>query len=282
MIRIATKDLVNILTDLIATTCPDDGAYPELAAVLMFTDRGYAQADEPGKSDVLAGVSTNRRVAGHAFVPVDGQMTPMLWPVSKAVSVIGMFKPKLKGNKEHGVIITRDGEHVIVQEDPNLFDDGDRFDFKSSDLLDKFPRQLTELIENMPTRWIPALFSEQQMKATPRTDFYPADLALLCKIATRRNTLIETYRTDQVARVLVQIGPYWRGWMRPVPYEVGKEKVGQAAYEPSGEVFHPDLPETDVEQPALEEEEEPPPPPVEPTLPLETVDEPDKEAEPVS
>ena len=235
MIRIATARLCALLTDMIVTTAPEDSAYPIFSNLVLYTDRGYPHADEPGQSDVLVGMSTNRRVAAHAFVDCDGQATPMLWPVSKALTVIQMFKPKTKtkGGSDHGVTISRDGDHVIVQEDPNLFDDGDQFTFKLGDVED-YPTQLVKMIADMPP-----LGSKDTVKA--RTDFHHGDLALLCQIAKRRNTLIETYRVHQDQRLLVQIGPYWRGWIRPVPYEIGKERIGTNAWQPDGEVFYPGL-----------------------------------------
>ena len=238
MIRIATKDLVALLGDLMLTTAAEDSAHPLLASVLLYTDRGYAVADDPGKSDVLVGISTNRRLAGHTFTACDGQMTPTLWPVSKVASVIQVFKPKLKADKEHGVIITRAGDHVTVQEDPNLFDDGDRIEFKSGDLTNYPGAKLAELIADMPTN----LRGVMDHRPKPRTDFYSSELAILCKIATNRKRPILTYRTHQDDRVLVQIGDYWRGWIKPIPYEVNKTKVGDLAYRPEAEVFTPDMP----------------------------------------
>lgn len=235
MIRIATSAFCSLLTDLALTTAPEDGAHPHLAAILLYTDRGYPVADEPGKSDALVGLSTNRRVTGSAFTGCDGQCTPMLWPVDKARSVIGMFKPKTKINKDHAVILTRAGDHVTVQEDPNLFDDGDRFEFKLGD-PDTFPAHaLASTVDVMPLK------TRQDPIPKPRTDFYPDDLATLCRIAKNRSTLVEIYRLHQDHRILVQIGPYWRGWVKPISYEVGEGTVGDGAFKPSGEVFYPDL-----------------------------------------
>jgi len=248
VIRIATGALCTLLADLALTTAPEDGADPQLASVLLYTDRGYPDPGEPGVSDILVGVSTNRRVAGHVFAGSDGQMTPMLWPVAKVAQVIAVFKPKLKGNKEHGVIITRDTEHVTVQEDPNLFDDGDSITFKLGD-IETYPHKLTELIADMPTSRKSRDLSSLLDQPKPRTDFYAVDLALLVKIATGRKSVIETFRLDQDSRILVRIGDYWRGWIRPVPYEQGSTKVGRHAYEPEGDVYHPDLPGTGVDVP---------------------------------
>lgn len=244
MIRIATRHLTALLGDLALTTATEEGPHPILASVLLYTDRGYPDPAEPGESDILIGVSTNRRVAGHEYVPSDGQMTPMLWPVSKVAQVIAVFKPKLKADKEHGVIITRDTDHVTVAEDPNLFDDGDSITFKLGP-VEEYPHHLTKLIADMPSH----LQYGVTDRPKPRTDFYPADLALVCKLATTLKKPIEMFRVHQDNRILIRIGDYWRGWIRPVPYEQGKTKVGDHAYQPEGEVFHPDLPPTDVELP---------------------------------
>lgn len=270
MIRILTRHLVALLEDLALTAAPADGAYPTLAGVLLFTDRGYPDASEPGKADVLVGTSTNRRVAGQAFVQCDGQMTPMLWPVAKVASVVSVFKPKCKGkdNSEHGVYIERgDDGHVIVREDPNLYDDGDKIEFKLGDLDDYPHATLTRSIEQ-PPRHTAASVAGYIDK--PRTDYYPADLVLVCKIGTRRNAPIETYRVDQDTRLLVRIGEYWRGWIKPVPFEQDTRQSRQTGLAPEGEVFHTDLADNDVEIDPMATGPRPAAP-VEDVLPLEPV-----------
>ncbi|HET9892609.1 MAG TPA: hypothetical protein VFQ42_19125, partial [Mycobacterium sp.] len=81
MIRITTKDLVGLLTDLVHTAAhPDTGS--TTASVLLHTARGYAHGDEPGVSDLLVGTSTDGSMVGHAFEACYGQASePMLWSI---------------------------------------------------------------------------------------------------------------------------------------------------------------------------------------------------------
>jgi hypothetical protein len=237
MIRIATGALCILLADLAPLAAPEDGG-GALAGVLLHTDRGHPRPSEPGKSDLLIGTAASKFAAGHAFTESEGQMTPMLWPTNWVHAVVGVFKPMTKANKDHQVQITRAGDHVTVQEDPNLFDDGMRLEFKTGD-LEHYPRSIWRLLAEKP------LVSREKRADKPRLDITPAILAPFLKIAQRRGTTINLFKYHQERLVLLEIGGRFRGYLVPSRYETDKTSVGDAAHEPDGEIYFPDLPPTE-------------------------------------
>lgn len=238
MIRIATGALCTLLADLVPLAAPEDGG-GALAGVLLHTDRGHPYPSEPGKTDLLIGTAASKFAAGQAFTESEGQMTPMLWPTNWVAAVIGVFKPMTKANKDHQVQITRAGDHVLVQEDPNLFDDGMRLEFKTGD-LEHYPRSIWQLLTDKPR-------AVAKRPDKPRLDISPAVLAPFLKIAQRRGTTLNLFKYHQERLVLLEIGGRFRGYVVPSWYETDKTSVGQAAYEPDGEIFFPDLPLLDGE-----------------------------------
>jgi hypothetical protein len=144
-----------------------------------------------------------------------------------------------KANKDHQVQITHAGDHVTVQEDPNLFDDGMRLEFKTGD-LDHYPRSIWKLLAERP----PTLRSDKRPEK-PRLDISPAVLAPFLKIAQRRGTTVNLFKYHQERLVLLEIGTRFRGYLVPSWYETDKTSVGDAAHEPDGEIFFPDLPATE-------------------------------------
>lgn len=295
MIRIATGALCTLLGDLTPLAAPEDGG-GALAGVLLHTDRGHPYPSEPGKSDLLIGTAASKHAAGHTFIECEGQMTPMLWPTSWATAVVQVFKPMVKANKDHQVEISRAGEHVTVQEDPNLFDDGMKLEFKTGD-LDHYPRSIWKLLDEHPSGNRPARNGKRPEK--PRLDLSPGALLPFLKIAQRRGTTINLFKYHQERLVLLEIGARYRGYLVPVRYETDKTSVGQAAFEPDGEIYYPDLPPPEDDTLSIWTPWRDSKPAVtiistEPTLPLESpaddgeyfVDpakvEPDSEPEPVS
>lgn len=265
MIRIATGALCTLLADLVPLAAPDDGGGAQ-AGVLLHTDRGHPYPSEPGRSDLLIGTASSKFAAGHAFTESEGQMTPMLWPTSWVTAVVQVFKPMTKANKDHQVQITRAGDHVLVQEDPNLFDDGMRLEFKTGD-LEHYPRSIWRLLAERP--------GIAKRPEKPRLDISPGVLLPFLKIAQRRGVTLNLFKYHQERLVLVEIGARFRGYLVPVRYETDKTSVGQAAHEPDGEIFHPDLPPLDAEhestmwtpwpdKPSAKDK-----PPADPVLPLD-------------
>jgi hypothetical protein len=235
MIRIATGALCTLLADLVPLAAPEDGG-GALAGVLLHTDRGHPYPSEPGKSDLLIGTAASKFAAGHAFTESEGHMTPMLWPTSWVTAVVQVFKPMCKANKDHQVQITRAGDHVTVQEDPNLFDDGMRLEFKTGD-LEHYPRSIWQLLAEKPR-------PVAKRPEKPRLDVSPGVLAPFLKIAQRRGVTLNLFKYHQERLVLLEIGARFRGYLVPSRYETDKTSVGDAAHEPDGEIFHPDLPPT--------------------------------------
>jgi hypothetical protein len=240
MIRIATGALCTLLGDLVPLAAPEDGG-GALAGVLLHTDRGHPWPSEPGKSDLLIGTAASKFGAGQAFTESEGQMTPMLWPTSWVTAVVQVFKPMTKANKDHQVQITRAGDHVLVQEDPNLFDDGMRLEFKTGD-LEHYPRSIWRLLNDRPP---PPTLARHKRPEKPRLDISPAVLAPFLKIAQRRGTTVNLFKYHQERLVLLEIGGRFRGYLVPSWYETDKTSVGDAAHEPDGEIFFPDLPATE-------------------------------------
>jgi hypothetical protein len=236
MIRIATGALCTLLGDLAPLAAPEDGG-GALAGVLLHTDRGHPWPSEPGKSDLLIGTAASKFGAGQAFTESEGQMTPMLWPTNWVHAVVGVFKPMTKANKDHQVQITRAGDHVTVQEDPNLFDDGMRLEFKTGD-LEHYPRSIWQLLaDHSPWRG--------KRPEKPRLDITPAVLLPFLKIAQRRGTTVNLFKYHQERLILLEIGGRFRGYVVPSRYETDKTSVGQAAHEPDGEIYFPDMPPTE-------------------------------------
>jgi hypothetical protein len=238
MIRIATGALCTLLADLAPLAAPEDGG-GALAGVLLHTDRGHPWPGEPGKSDLLIGTAASKVGAGQAFTESEGQMTPMLWPTSWVTAVVGVFKPMARANKDHQVEITRAGDHVMVQEDPGLFNDGMRLEFKTGD-LEHYPRSIWRLLAERP----PTLRRDKRPEK-PRIDIAPGVLAPFLKIAQRRGVTINLFKYHQERLILLEIGARFRGYLVPVRYETDKTSVGQAAHEPDGEIYFPDLPPTE-------------------------------------
>lgn len=229
--RVLTKPLIAILTDLVLTSTldPEAGA---VGSVLVYTARG-GWGDEPGEVDLLCGVSTDRFVIGATHTECFGQApVPMLWPARDVKNVIAVFKAASKDDK-HAVEIVLDGSQVIVREDhPNLFGDGLSLSFTQAD----FQAYPGTGVFRMLERQMQATVSPKMPGALPRTDCWADRLAPFVKVANRRHEPIRTYRDHQSLRVLVQVGPTYRGAFVTLGYEpAGLEDA------PDAELPPPDL-----------------------------------------
>lgn len=236
--RVDTTDLINLLTDLLATvdTAPDAGA---VGSVLLHTNRAQL-GSEPGRTDILAGLSTDRAVAGHCYTACTGQLaTPMLWPVRDTQSVIAVFKASAKRDEHHAVEIHRDGPLITVTEDANLFDDGLSLTFAAAD-PSAYPGPRIYRTLMRPTRDVidPGRDPIKVGHALPRTDIRQTALAAFSKVSKRRGMPVELYRTHQNEPVHVQIGHSYRGLLMPLEYHAEGEERSPAA-----EVHAPDLAE---------------------------------------
>lgn len=260
MIRIPTGDLIALITDLAGTVGSKEQG-PATASILLHTDRGYGIPTEPGKNDLLVGTSTNRVAIGHTYVTCYGQEAePMLWPIDDALGVVAYFKPRARDNKDHAVQITREGEHVIVQEDGDLFDDGGQVTFTVADLM-QYPRGMWELLTSIP-------IATKRFRA--RLDMHTGSWAPFMAVAKRRNSVIETYRYTETGPILIAIGEKYRGAVTPGRWNYDDKNAGLM---PAGDVYPADLPDLEDDEPetgvAGLEEDSVPAVEVEPELPLE-------------
>lgn len=210
-----TGQLLAVLADLVQTVDrdPDAGA---LGGVLLHTSRGHF-GDEPGQVDLLAGASTDRRVAGHTYTWCTGQLpAPSLWSLRDVRSVLAVFKAARGRDKDdvHAVEIHASAGQVEIREDPNLIDEGVSLRFAEGTLSEFPARVIYRILHETPPSTM--LRDGVFVDAEPRTDLTHAALAPFLKVAKRRGELLQLYRNHQHAPVLVQIGDDYRGVLIPV------------------------------------------------------------------
>lgn len=227
MIRIATHELVGLLTDL-SHTAADPATAGATAGIHLHTARGYV-GEDPGACDLLVGTSTDRTVLGHAHTACSGQAdVPMLWPIGDVKAVLAVLKPLAKDH-DHAVEISREDDEFVVAEGPDLFGGGLSLRFGCAD-PEEFPTEPWSLLAEV--RMSPP---EGSNPVAPRTDF-PADrLAPFQKIASRRNSMLTMFRYHQRLPVHIEIGPSYRGVVSPFGWNDENQGAGAA---PSGDV-HP-------------------------------------------
>lgn len=237
-IRIDTVELVALLERLVPTASKDtgDGA---TAGILMHTARGE-YGDEPGKTDLLVGTSTDRLVIGHDHTPCHGTLTrATLWGIDDVKTLLAAFKPKAKDSKEedpHMVLVDLAGEHIVVSEDPDLYDDGLSVSFQVKN-LDDYPRGLWTVLEVINAG--PYEMSDGRViEPSRRTDMSPRRIAPFNKVASKLGTSVQFYRTHQHRHVLVQIGATYRGALIPTRYDDDLDDGSG----PAAEVYEPNLP----------------------------------------
>ncbi len=234
-VRIQTRALVALLTDLLQTAdTSDDAGY--LCAVLLHTGRGH-YGDEPGALDLLCGISTTGSIVGHSYVSCSGQLAggPSLWAVRDVRSVLAVFKGPGKKDEMHAVDITREGPMVTVTEDPNLFTDGLRLSFAEMDVLE-YPAVGAYRSIDRATATILVGPTGREIPASARTDVYADRLDPFAKVAARRKAPVQMYRTHQQEPVMVQVGDFYRGVLIPTGYDADDDSP-----RPFAEVYAPDL-----------------------------------------
>jgi S-DNA-T family DNA segregation ATPase FtsK/SpoIIIE len=246
--RIDTGHLVGFLTDLLATAS-DDADVPGLRGVLVHTCRGGWGSD-PGQVDLLAGVSTNRFIAGHTWTYVDGQLGdgPMWWDRTDVKALLAVLKP-LSTKPEHAVTLSLSGGRILVEEDPDLFGEGFSCEFPFGDGAD-FPGQgvyrlLASPVSSTYTRVDAGEIT--QVEPRLRTDLSSYHLAPFLAVGKRRGGLpLQMYRGHQYARIAVQIGDNYLGAIIPDRYDPEADADG-----PTVEVLAPEFPDTpnDDDQP---------------------------------
>lgn len=263
MIHVTTAALIALLTDLARTTASPESS-SAMAGILLHTAKGYADPESPGRSDILVGTSSSGQAAGHTYVTCTGQLPdPMLWHISNVTGMIAVLRPFVARDQDHQTTIKLEAGHVIIQEEENLFDSGDRHEFKSGS-LDDYPRTLWDWIGHVPG--VDGNKGTPQGRVNPRVDYNPAVLEPFLSIAKRRKAMLELYHYEDKRLTLVQIGDRYRGVLAPFPFE-GHDVTGSStAREPAAEVFRPVLPPPPKKPGAATLKDRAP---VEDTLPLE-------------
>lgn len=234
-VRIQTKALLALLADLIHTADGGDDA-TVYGALMLHTVRADAGV-EPGKVDLLCGVSTTGHTAGHTYSHCSGQLSggPTVWAVRDARSVLAVFKKPGK-EPEHVVDLARDGAMVTVSEDPNLLADGLRLTFAEVSVADFPAAGIYGLLERRTATLVVGPDGEER-PALPRTDLYPERMDAFAKVAARRRAPVQLYRTHQTEVLHVQIGESYRGALIPTGYDT---EDGEHSH-PFADVHAPDL-----------------------------------------
>ncbi len=230
MIRVNTHHLVGLLTDLALTAAnPDTGA--PTASVLLHTTRGYT-GDQPGQTDLLVGTSTDGFSLGHSHTPCAGQVPPMLWPIGDVRAVLAVLKPLAK-DRDHAVEVGPEDGKIAVAEDPDLFGERLKLTFSGLDLADYPVDGARQLLTEV--RVTPAADGDTPAPgAAPRTDFVAGQLTPFLAIAKRRGLMLEMFRYHQRLPIVVQIGPEYRGVLRPYRWQDEDRGAGVA---PGGDVY---------------------------------------------
>ncbi len=231
MIRILTAHLTGMLADL-SHTAAKAGDSGVVAGVVLHSTDGHL-GDAPGRTTLLVGTSTTGRIVGHTYTHCTGQLPPMLWPITEVAAVRAVCAPLVKANKDHAIQISRTGDEITVAEDPDLFGQRTRLTFKTAD-LDEYPASVWQLLADIRT--VPAA-RRPDGSAVPiaqRTDIGQDDLAPFLRVARHRGCVLQLYRYHQHLPIHVQIGPHYRGLLKPDLWEGDESDAGRF---PPGDVY---------------------------------------------
>lgn len=231
MIRISTGHLVAMLTDLVHTA-GDPALSTVLAGVLLHSTRGHLDGD-PGATTLLVGTSSTGHIVGHTYAHCSGSLPPTLWPIGDVRAVIASFKPLVRDNKDHAVEINADAGVIAVAEDPNLLGEGLKLSFTGGDVAE-YPPGVWRLLTDVPLAPPARADGTPPMTNAPRTDLLPSALGPFLAIAKRRNSAMEFYRNHQHVPVQLQIGPRYRGVLKPERWDDESRDAGIA---PAGDVY---------------------------------------------
>lgn len=215
-VTVATKRLIELLTDALATADGDVGG-----GIRIGCNRSAA-GSEPGVTDWLTSVSTTGSVLGHTWIACTGNIEASVWPEESARNVLAICKSLVKKGSEdeqHTVDIalsgapivdgvTADGEHpgwlVTVQETPALFDSDTEFQFHAAH-QSRFP--VGQVAATLSGGYSP----DFRFKSVPLTQWSSSVVKPLCAVAARRKHPIRMFRQPGTAAHLVQIGDSWLG-----------------------------------------------------------------------
>jgi hypothetical protein len=173
-----------------------------------------AEGPEPGKTNVLVGTSINGLSVGHAWNEAGGNLQPTIFPIKYCDAIKVSLKKLLnKDNREtHVIEISRDGDLVVIQEDPDLFGNGFKQSFEHGKLED-FPATAFRVLSD--THLVPP---QSRGPRTPRVDLSAAEMAKFAAIAARHGGTIEVFVAHQRMPVHIQIGWRYRGIVIPASW----------------------------------------------------------------
>jgi S-DNA-T family DNA segregation ATPase FtsK/SpoIIIE len=232
-VRIQTRALLGLLTDLARTADrrPDAGS---TGAVLLVSGRGH-HGIEPGRVELLAGMSTNHTAAAYAHTWCTGQLPgPLLWSLRDVQAVLDVFKGAAGRDPdgEHAVEILASADQVDVREDPSLLDDGVSLTFALQDLAPWPGPMVVRVLSGQTsagTDLAGRLVVERDGRAVPpgpRLDVIPDRLDPFLRVGKRRRSPVQLYIDHPLLPVLVQVGDAYRGAM--LPHDHGEYDADQA------------------------------------------------------
>lgn len=226
-LTVSTAKLVDLLTDGLETTGGGRGIH-------LATHRAPYK-DEPGDVDLLAATSTTGYVLGHTWIPVDGHLTPTVWPPFSARNALVLLQKLSKKGETHTVDISlveadppedlKEGEHpgwiVTITESAALFDADTKFEFHAHH-ESRFPI-------NSAARWLSGLVpvDDDDYVDSSLTLWHAGVMGPLVKVAKRNGGTIRLFRSHEHALQVVQIGPTWLGAARP-----SERLPGEPTYSP--------------------------------------------------
>lgn len=208
-VRMLTRDLLSLLNDLVLTATLEPGL-SGCAGILLHSSR-VDEGLEPGAGGVLVGTSTNGVVIGHCWVEASGNLPPTLLPIQYVQALrVGFGKLINKDNKEtHYSEIRRDGDQIVIAEDPDLFGGGFSQQFAYGD-LDDWPRSVFGLLGE-----VHLVAPTDRKQVENRTDYGSDRILPFVTISARHGGRLSMYRVHQSMNVHVQVGFHYRGLLVP-------------------------------------------------------------------
>lgn len=227
---VATRDLLGLLADLISTSGEGN-----LAAIHLRTRIGYWK-DEPGRTNLLTGVSSSGIVGGHTWTLANGTIEPTVWATTDAKAVIDVFKTAVKKHgPNHTVDIEISGDrHVTVRETPALFDAGTELTFTGWDPVLYPYARIADAMSNSDDTTVTKAGVE--VPDSRHTTWGGAAMRALLAVEKRRGANLRLWRLHSSGRHLAQIGDEWRGFIYAHvvdPDEVADEPTADLNIEPS-------------------------------------------------
>lgn len=216
----AMTDKVVVMTDslldllgVLKLTAEKKGESPEINGVRLYSTRGE-YGEEPGQVDLLAGTSTDLKIAGHHFVPVeggdikDGIFLPMsdLETLEKKLGTID--------DEEHvtEIIVDSVADTVTVREYDNP--DGFKYTFQIPDRSDYPDAAIEKWVEGTSAPLTDDM--GQTLDDGPVLVLDSVAVGILLKVARKLKVkAIPLHAGHRAAVYPVSLGDTWRGAVLP-------------------------------------------------------------------